>query len=130
MSINGSGPVLSRQAQDRISALVSERDRLTERVWVLTGVAQANADDRDSYMERTAVLEQERDTARSIAVELEQQLSAIQSGIDDLHRLYERREIDIDPDPLDAARDVIAAVENVLSLVTNTVLNDLIEETQ
>jgi hypothetical protein len=80
--------------------------------------------------ERLADVEGERDRARGTGVELEQQIAAIQSGIDDLHRLYERREVDISPDPLDAARDVIVAVQDVLSLVTNTVLNDLIEEAE
>jgi chromosome segregation ATPase len=127
MSIDGRGPSLNKAAENTIAALKSKNARLEERVATLTGVAQAHADDRDSYMERATELEQERDTARSIAVELEQQIAAIQSGIDDLHRLYERRGIDIAPDPLDAARDVIAAVENVLSLVTNTILNDLEE---
>lgn len=70
----------------------------------------------------------ERDRARGTGVELEQQIAAIQSGIDDLHRLYERREVEIAPDPLDAARDVIVAVQDVLSLVTNVVLNDIVED--
>jgi hypothetical protein len=72
----------------------------------------------------------ERDRARGTGVELEQQIAAIQAGIDDLHRLYERREVEIAPDPLDAARDVIVAIQDVLSLITNTVLNDLIEESE
>lgn len=65
MSLNGSGPILSRQAQDRISALSSanqrlmaEKKELLERIAVLEGIAQAHADDRDSYMERCAELEQ------------------------------------------------------------------------
>lgn len=58
MSIDGRGSSPSRQAQNRIAALVSERDRLKERVAVLEGIAQANADDRDSYAERVDELEQ------------------------------------------------------------------------
>jgi hypothetical protein len=65
MSIDGRGSSPSRQAQDRISALVSmnrrlegEKKKLLERVAVLEGIAQANADDRDAYAARCDELEQ------------------------------------------------------------------------
>lgn len=65
MSIDGRGSSPSRQAQNRIEALVSmnrrlegEKKKLTERVAVLEGIAQANADDRDAYAGRCAELEQ------------------------------------------------------------------------
>lgn len=65
MSIDGRGSSPSRQAQNRIAALVSMNERLTERVAVLEGVAQANADDRDAYAERAAELEQENGRLKS-----------------------------------------------------------------
>jgi hypothetical protein len=125
MSIDGRGPSLSRSAQDRISALVSENGRLKANAKQSKAFV---ADQAERYAAEISEVLGERDRARGTGVELEQQLAAIQSGVDDLHRLYERREVDIAPDPLDAARDVIAAVQDVLSLVTNVVLNDIVED--
>ena len=129
MSIDGRGPSLNRAADNTIAALKSKNSRLEERVAVLEGIAQANADDRDSYAEQLAEIEGERDRARGIAVELEQQIDAIQTRIRDLHRLYDRRDVRVPASPMEAARDAIVEVENILSLVTDTVLNDLSEET-
>ncbi|MEU5155200.1 hypothetical protein [Glycomyces sp. NPDC021274] len=78
MSIDGRGPSLNRSADNTIAALKSKNGRLEERITVLEGVAKANADDRDSYMEQTAELEGERDRARGIAVEFEQRVSRVQ----------------------------------------------------
>jgi len=58
MSIDGRGPSLSRSAHDTISALKSKNERQAERIAVLEGIAQANADDRDAYMQRVVELEQ------------------------------------------------------------------------
>ena len=58
MSIDGRGPSLSRSAEDRISALKSENGRLKERVAVLENIVRSTSDDRDSYAERCAELEQ------------------------------------------------------------------------
>lgn len=58
MSIDGRGPSLNRAAENTIAALKSKNARLEERITVLEGIAQAHADDRDSYMERCAELEQ------------------------------------------------------------------------
>jgi len=58
MSIDGKGSGLSRQAQDRISALVSMNKRKDERIAVLENLVQSLSDDRDGYMERCTELEQ------------------------------------------------------------------------
>jgi len=58
MSIDGKGSSLSRQAQDRISALVSMNKRKDERIAVLENLVQSLSDDRDGYMERCSELEQ------------------------------------------------------------------------
>jgi len=44
--------------RSRVGRQEEEITRLKERISVLEGVAQANADDRDSYAERCAELEQ------------------------------------------------------------------------
>jgi len=81
MSIDGRGPSLARSAHDTISALKSKNERQAERIAVLEGIAQANADDRDSYAERCVEIEEERDRARSIAIKFEQQLDAVRAGL-------------------------------------------------
>jgi len=129
MSIDGRGPSLNRAADNTIAALKSKNGRLEERIAVLENVVQSIADDRDGYMERCVEIEEERDRARRIAVALEQQIDEVQTRMGDLHHLYDRRGALVAADPVDAARDVIAEVENILSLVTNTILNDLCEET-
>jgi len=127
MSLNGSGPILSRAAQDRISALSSanqrlmrEKNELTERVTVLTGIAQAHADDRDSYMEQAAGTEKERDTARAIAIELEQQLAQVHSH---LREIYRREMADPENGAI-VARECLDRFDDV----TQTVLNDMVAD--
>lgn len=135
MSLNGSGPILSRTAQDRISALssanqrlMSEKQELVERVAVLTGIAQAHADDRDSYMEQAAEAEQERDTARSIAIQLEQQLAAVGARVEDLQGLYARKYCD-DPTELNAtAVRVVQELDAAINHITDTVTRDLCDD--
>lgn len=48
----------NKRLMDEKKKLVDEKKALVERVAVLEGIAQAHADDRDSYMERCAELEQ------------------------------------------------------------------------
>lgn len=135
MSIDGRGPSLNRSAENTISALKSKLDRrdekiaeLKERVAVLESIAQAHADDRDSYAERAVELEDERDRARSTAVAFEQQVSQIQDRVGQLQKDYTRHHL-ASPSPSTAgAVDVLAAVDAVLSFVTDVVLSDLIEE--
>jgi hypothetical protein len=135
MSLNGSGPILSRTAQDRISALSSankrlmgEKKELSERVTTLTGIAQAHADDRDSYIQQAAEAEQERDTARSIAIELEQQLAAIGARVIDLRDLYARRYCD-DPSESNAiAVRVVQELDAAINHITDTVTRDLCDD--
>lgn len=74
---------LNWDTRQRIDALVSankrlmgEKKELVERVAVLEGIAQANADDRDAYAEQCVELEDERDRARRFAVSLEQEIDA------------------------------------------------------
>lgn len=101
MSIDGRGPSLSRSAQDRISALVSENSRLKDRVSTLEGVAQANADDRDSYMER--------------CVEFQQRLDAAQARVNDLLVMY-REQCQAKPNLYNAgALDAMGIVTQVLT---------------
>lgn len=135
MSLNGSGPILSRAAQDRISALSSankrlmgEKQELTERVAVLTGIAQAHADDRDSYIQQAADVEQERDTARAIAIDLEQQLAAIGTRVEDLRDLYASRYCD-DPNESNAtAVRVVQELDAAINHITDTVTRDLCDD--
>lgn len=121
--------------RERIDALVSanrrlmdEKKALVERVAVLEGIAQANADDRDSYMERAVELEDERDRARSTAVAFEQQVSQIQDRVGQLQKDYTRHHLASPSRSTAGAVDVLAAVDAVLSFVTDVVLSDLIEE--
>jgi chromosome segregation ATPase len=74
MSIDGKSPSPSRQAQDRISALVSENGRLRGRIEELTAQRDAAQDDRDEKA-------RERDRARALAVDFEQQLDQIRAGL-------------------------------------------------
>lgn len=67
MSIDGRGSSPSRAALNRIGALVSERDRLKERVAVLEMLVQSTSDDRDGYQERAAELEQQQAEVRKMA---------------------------------------------------------------
>lgn len=110
MSIDGRGSSPSRQAQDRISSLVSmnrrlegEKKKLTERVAVLEGIAQANADDRDAYLQR--------------AVELEQLVSAIDGTLTGIHLKYQRRDREEftgeSVSALDAVAECVAAFKKV-----------------
>jgi hypothetical protein len=107
MSIDGRGSSLSRQADDRISALVSENERLKAAAKQALG---------------------ERDRARGTAVTLEQQLGRIEARVSQMQREYTVVHLQ-NPSPSTAAAvDVLSAVEAVLSYVTDTVLADLIEE--
>lgn len=110
MSLNGSGPILSRAAQDRISALASankrlmgEKQQLVERVAVLETIVQSTSDDRDGYMER--------------AVELEQLISAIDGALTGLRLKYEARDRDEftgeSISALDAVTECVAAFQNI-----------------
>lgn len=135
MSLNGSGPILSRQAQDRISALSSanqrlmaEKKELLERITVLEGIAQAHADDRDSYIQQAADVEQERDTARSIAIELEQQLAAIGARVVDLRDLYAHRYCDDPTESNATAVRVVQELDAAINHITDTVTRDLCDD--
>lgn len=103
MSIDGRGSSLSRQAQNRIAALVSERDRLKERVAVLEVIAQANADDRDAYAERCAELEQ-------LICRIDGTLTALRLK----HEARDREEFTGESvSALDAVRECVAAFQKV-----------------
>ena len=128
MSIDGRGPSLNRAAENTIAALKSRVGRLTERLAVVEGVAQANADDRDSYMEEAAVLTAERDTARSIAVELEQQLAAIEARVEDLQGLYAGRYCDDPSEPNATAVRVVQELDAAINHITSTVMRDLCDD--
>jgi hypothetical protein len=78
MSIDGRGGSLSRQAADRISALVSENDRLT------TAVKHGNAhiaEQAERYAAELSEVIGERDRARITAVDFEQQIDKIRAGL-------------------------------------------------
>ena len=128
MSIDGRGPSLNRAADNTIAALKSKNGRLEERVATLTGIAQAHADDRDSYMEQAAEAEQERDTARSIAIELEQQLAAIEARLQDLQGLYARRYCDDPTESNATAVRVVQELEAAIHHITDTVTRDLCDD--
>jgi hypothetical protein len=116
MSIDGRGSSPSRAAQDTISALKSERDRLKyER--------DEARRDRDAFCNDALERTQERDRARRVAVELEQQLhvaaeaieTAYSNSQDDMQALEVRmlkREY-IDPYELARVRIELACSERI-----------------
>lgn len=78
MSIDGRGSSPSRQAQDRISALVSENERLK----AAAKHAQAYvAEQAQRYASELSEALGERDRARDIAVRFEQQIDKIRAGL-------------------------------------------------
>jgi predicted nuclease with TOPRIM domain len=85
--------------RERIDALVSERDRL-----------------KDQLAERT----EERDRARRIAVELEQQLAEIQERVNELERDANQRFAEEFGAAAGSARMTIADVQDLLSSVTGS----------
>jgi chromosome segregation ATPase len=99
MSIDGRGSSPSRAAQDTISALKSERDRL-----------------KGQLAERT----EERDRARRIAVALEQELAEVQAGVNRLERDANQRFAEEFGAAAGSARMTIADVQDLLSTVTGS----------
>jgi hypothetical protein len=78
MSIDGRGSSPSRQAQDRIEALVSENERLK----AAAGQAKAFvAEQAKRYAAELSEVIGERDRARSTAVDFEQQIDKIRAGL-------------------------------------------------
>jgi len=118
MSIDGRGSSLSRAAQDTISALKSKLRRAEERIAVLELLVQSTSDDRDGYMEHVAERTAERDRARRIAVELEQQLAAIGSELVRLRETYR------DPACAGAVDDCVDSFE----LITDILITDRAED--
>jgi hypothetical protein len=119
---------LNGDAKQIIFALKSKNGRLEERVATLQAVAQAHADDRDSYMEQATVAEQERDSARAIAIELEQQLAAIGARVVDLRDLYASRYCD---DPIESNATAVRVVQELdaaINHITDTVTRDLCDD--
>lgn len=103
MSIDGKGSGLSRQAHDRISALVSMNERKDERIAVLENLVQSTSDDRDGYLER--------------CVELEQLISRIDGTLTGLRLKYEARDRDEftgeSVSALDAVNECVAGFQKV-----------------
>jgi hypothetical protein len=125
VSIDGRGPSLNKAAENTIAALKSKGARLEERVAVLTGVAQANADDRDSYMERCVELEQERDLARRVAIAIDQQLDGFRHRLDDVVTVYTDR-YESDPSVYNTAcLDAVQVVDHMFTLATDQILADM-----
>lgn len=126
---------LNWDTRQRIDALVSvnkrlmgEKKELLQRVAVLEGIAQANADDRDAYMERAAELEDERDRARATAVALENQLAEVGDQLADTERIYEAAYYKTG-NPTDGAG--LSAVQDCTTsfdVATDVVLGDLCED--
>lgn len=78
--------------------------------------------------ERNAVLEAERDTARAIAVELEQQTAAIEHRLDDLKDLYASKYCQ-DPSEVNAdALRVVQELDAAINHITSTVMRDLCDD--
>jgi hypothetical protein len=119
---------LNGDAKQIIFALKSKSLRLAERIAVLEGVAQANADDRDSYMEQAAETEQARDTARSIAIQLEQQLAAVGARVVDLRDLYASRYCDDPTESNATAVRVVQELDAAINHITDTVTRDLCDD--
>jgi hypothetical protein len=119
---------LNGDAKQIIFALKSKNGRLEERVATLTGIAQAHADDRDSYIQQAAEAEQERDMARSIAIELEQQLAAISARVEDLHGLYARTYCDDPTESNATAVRVVQELDAAINHITDTVTRDLCDD--
>jgi len=109
---------LNGDSKQIISGLKSERDRLKERVAVLEMLVQSTSDDRDGYMEHVAERTEERDLARRIAVELEQQLANFELRLSELTATY-RGQLQSTPSLYNAgAADVLGIVEDVFMIAT------------
>ncbi|MFG3340571.1 hypothetical protein [Glycomyces sp. NPDC048151] len=120
MSIDGRGSSPSRAAQDTISALKSERDRLKyER--------DEARRDRDAFAEEAAERTEERDRARRIAVELEQQLARVNQQVNRMVGIYEVGYADDPTEGKAFAYRAAQTFEHVVDLATDTLFNELTE---